>query len=262
MTLTQLSISLAGSAILALGAFAPAYAEPVKNVVIVHGALADGSGWRKVHNLLTAKGYNVTIVQPPMTTLADDVQAAKRILDLQEGPSILVGHSYGGMVITEAGNADNVAGLVYIAAFQPDEGESLLQLAERTPPATTGIKATEDGFLYLDPAVYAEDFAADVPKAEAKFMAASQVFPSKVAFEAKIEKAAWKTKKSWALIATDDRAIHPDLMRTMAKRAGSTSVEVKGSHAVFMSQPDAVVRLIEKAVRDLPKMTGQLPQRQ
>jgi pimeloyl-ACP methyl ester carboxylesterase len=251
MTLTQLSISFASSALLALATFTPAYAAPIKNVVIVHGSLADGSGWRKVHNLLTAKGYNVKIVQAPMTTLQEDVNATTRMLDLQDGPSILVGHSYGGMVITEAGNADNVAGLVYIAAFQPDEGENLLQLAERTPPATTGIKATEDGFLYLDPAVYAADFAADVPKAEAKFMANSQVFPAKAAFEAKIKNAAWKSKKSWALIAKDDRAIHPDLMRTMAKRAGSNSVEVKGSHAVFMSQPDAVVRLIEKAANDL-----------
>jgi pimeloyl-ACP methyl ester carboxylesterase len=244
------SLSLAGSMLLALAAGVPAHAaDPVRNVVIVHGALADGSGWRKVHDLLVAKGYNVTVVQPPMTTLEADVAAAKRILDLQDGPSVLVGHSYGGMIITEAGNADNVASLVYIAAFQPDAGENLLDLAGRTPPATTGIKATEDGFLYLDPKVYAADFSADVPAAEAKFMANSQVFPSKVAFETKIKQPAWKGRKSWALIATEDRAIHPDLMRFMAKRAGSTPVEVKGSHAVFMSQPEAVAALIEKAAK-------------
>ncbi|WP_088347527.1 MULTISPECIES: alpha/beta hydrolase [Rhodomicrobium] len=236
------------SAALASGPAANA-AEPVKNIVIVHGALADGSGWRKVHDLLAAKSYNVTVVQPPMTTLEDDVKATHRILDLQNGPSILVGHSYGGMIITEAGNAKTVAGLVYIAAFQPDAGETLLDLAGKTPAATTGIKATEDGFLYLDPKVYAADFAADVPAAEARFMANSQVFPSKAAFETKIKQPAWKSKKSWALIAADDRAIHPDLMRMMAKRAGSTSVEVKASHAVFLSQPDAVADLIDKAAR-------------
>ncbi|MEI2298423.1 alpha/beta fold hydrolase [Ensifer sp. MJa1] len=224
-----------------------ALADPVKNVVIVHGALADGSGWRQVFDLLTAKGFNVTIVQPPMTSLGDDVAATKRILDLQDGPSVLVGHSYGGMVVTEAGTADNVAGLVYVAAFQPDQGETLLDLAARTPPATKGIAATKDEYLYLDPKVYAADFAADVPEGEARFMAHSQVFPAKAAFETKITAPAWKDKKSWALIATDDRAIHPDLMRTMAKRAGSEPVEVKASHAVFMSQPTAVADLIEKA---------------
>lgn len=248
MALSQLSLSLAGTVLFALAAVVPARAaDPVKNVVIVHGALADGSGWRKVHDLLIAKGFNVTIVQPPMTTLEADVTAARRILDLQDGPSVLVGHSYGGMIITEAGNAENVASLVYISAFQPDAGETLLDLAGQTPPATTGIKATADGFLYLDPAVYAADFAADVPAAEAKFMASSQVFPSKVAFDTKIKQPAWKTKKSWALIATDDRAINPELMRMMANRAGSSTVEVEGSHAVFMSQPQAVADLIEKA---------------
>nr|WP_184258567.1 alpha/beta hydrolase [Rhodopseudomonas rhenobacensis] len=232
----------------ALAAAVPARAaEPVKNVVIVHGALADGSGWRKVHDLLIAKGLNVSIVQPPMTTLEADVSAAKRMLDLQDGPSVLVGHSYGGMIITEAGNADNVASLVYVAAFQPDAGENLLELAGRTPAATTGIKPTSDEFLYLDPKVYAADFAADLPAADARFMANSQVLPSKVAFETRIKQPAWKTKKSWALIATADRAINPDLMRTMAKRAASTTVEVKSSHAVFMSQPQAVADLIEKA---------------
>lgn len=253
MPRTRLSLlfALASSMLIAPAAVAPANAAQIKNVVIVHGALADGSGWRGVYDRLTARGYKVTIVQQPMTSLQDDVEATKRVLDLQDGPSILIGHSYGGMVITEAGNADNVAGLVYIAAFQPDAGETLLRLASTIPATTTGIKATADGFLYLDPQVYAEDFAADLPPADARFMAQSQVFPAKASFDTKIKQAAWKTKKSWALIAADDRAIHPDLLRTMAKRAGSESVEVKASHAVFMSQPAAVADLIERASKAL-----------
>jgi pimeloyl-ACP methyl ester carboxylesterase len=241
-----------GATLLTLPAAAPAVAgTPIRNIVVVHGALADGSGWRKVYDLLGAKGYNVTIVQPPMTTLSDDVIATKRILDLQDGPSILVGHSYGGMVVTQAGNADNVAGLVYVAAFQPDAGENLLDLAGRIPAATTGITATSDGFLYLDPKVYAADFAADLPVADAMFMAHSQVFPSKASFEARIAKAAWRTKRSWALIATEDRAINPQLMRMMAKRAGSETIEVKASHAVFLSKPDSVADLIDGAAKAL-----------
>lgn len=168
-----------------------ALAEPVKNVVIVHGALADGSSWRKVFDLLTTKGFTVTVVQPPMTSLGDDVAATKRILDLQDGPSVLVGHSYGGMIVTEAGTSENVAGLVYVAAFQPDAGETLLDLAARKPAATKGIAATDDGYLYLDPEVFAADFAADVPEVEARFMAHSQVFPAKSAFETKITAPAW-----------------------------------------------------------------------
>lgn len=250
---TQISLLLASTMLLASAFIVPARAAQIKNVVIVHGALADGSGWRQVFDLLTAKGYKVTIVQPPMTSLQADVEATKRILDLQDGPSILVGHSYGGMIITEAGSADKVAGLVYIAAFQPDAGETLLDLASKIAPASKGITATSDDFLYLDPKVFAADFAADVPKADAEFMAHSQVFPAKAAFETKIKQPAWKTKKSWALIATDDRAINPDLMRFMAKRAGSKPVEVKASHAVFMSQPAAVANLIEEAANSLTK---------
>lgn len=252
MGLTQISLSFAGGLLLALAAAMPARAStPVKNVVIVHGALADGSGWRQVHDKLVARGYRVTIVQPPMTTLKEDVAHTRRILDLQDGPSVLVGHSYGGMIVTEAGNADNVAGLVYIAAFQPDAGENLFDLAGKIPAATTGIMATPDEFLYLDPQVFAADFAADIPAADAEFMARSQVFPSKASFGAKIEVPAWKTKRSWALVATDDRAMHPDLMREMAKRARSETIEVKASHAVFMSQPEAVVGLIDEAAKAL-----------
>ncbi|WP_407666841.1 alpha/beta hydrolase [Microvirga roseola] len=253
MRLTQLFLSLASGIICALTAAMPADAAPIKNIVIVHGALADGSGWRKVHDLLKHKGYKVSIVQPPMTSLQDDVNATHRILNLQDGPAILVGHSYGGMVVTEAGNSDNVAGIVYVAAFQPDESESLLDLASKIPAATKSITATPDDFLYLDPKAYTADFAADVPAADAEFMANSQVFPARAAFETKITQPAWKNKRSWSLVATDDRAIHPDLMRMMAQRAGSTTVEVKASHAVFMSQPDAVSRLIENAAKTLSK---------
>ena len=247
MTLTQTTLLAGGVLAMGLTGAAAVQAEPIRNVVIAHGALADGSGWRKVHDLLTAKGFVVTVVQPPMTSLEDDVRATRRILDMQDGPSILVGHSYGAMIVTEAGRADNVAGIVYVAAFQPDEGESLLDLAGRMPAATTGITATPDGFLYLDPNVFAADFAGDLPKEEAEFMARSQVFPAAAAFETPVGEPAWKTKPSWALIATEDRAINPDLMRTMAERAGSTVVEVAASHAVFASQPEAGASLIEDA---------------
>lgn len=264
----RLSIVLAACLLLSLAATLPAQSAatgsaatgvatngtaPVRNVVIVHGALVDGSGWRKVHDLLAAKGFRVTVVQPPMTSLQEDVAAARRILDLQDGASLLVGHSYGGMVVTEAGNADSVAGVVYVAAFQPDSGESLIELAGRIPAATNGIAETADGFLYLDPKVFAADFAADVPAADAEFMARSQVLAAKAAFETRIEEAAWKTKRSWALIPTQDRAIHPDLMRMMAQRAGSTTLEVPASHAVFLSRPEAVAGLIEQACETLSR---------
>lgn len=251
MGLTLNAAFLCGAALLALVDVVPAKADPIRNVVIVHGALVDGSGWRSVYDRLTDRGYRVTVVQPPMTTLADDVAATHRVLALQDGPSVLVGHSYGGMIITEAGTTNDVAGLVYIAAFQPDAGETLADLAGEIPPATTGIKATSDGFLYLDPAVFADDFAADVPRADAQFLGHSQVFPAQVTFETKITVPAWKTKPSWALIPTNDRAIHPDLMRRMAGRAGSTTKETEASHAVFISQPEAVASLIENAARTL-----------
>ncbi|MBB6484434.1 alpha/beta fold hydrolase [Rhizobium lusitanum] len=231
-------------------AFAAQAAE-VKNIVIVHGALADGSGWRKTADILEKDGFNVTVVQEPISSLADDVAATKRVLDLQTGPSLLVGHSYGGMVITEAGSRPDVAGLVYVAAFQPDRGESLISLASSKPAGSMNIRETKDGqYLYLDPATFAADFAADLPKDEAAFLAKSQVFASKAAFTAKIENPAWKTKKSWAVVASDDRSINPELERSMAKRAGSDVTEIKGSHAVFASQPEKVAAVIEKAAKD------------
>lgn len=251
MGLTLNAVSIAGAALLTLAAVVPAKADPIRNIVIVHGALVDGSGWRSVYDRLTERGYAVTIVQPPMTTLGDDVAATHRVLELQDGPSVLVGHSYGGMIITEAGASEDVAGLVYIAAFQPDAGETLAGLAGEMPPETTGIKATSDGFLYLDPAVFADDFAADLPRADAEFLGRSQVFPATVTFETKITSPAWRMKPSWALIPTNDRAIHPELMRRMAERAGSVKEEIEASHAVYISQPDVVASLIESAAKAL-----------
>jgi pimeloyl-ACP methyl ester carboxylesterase len=234
-------------------AFAAQSAE-VRNIVIVHGALADGSGWRKTTEILEKRGYNVTIVQEPITSLADDVAATKRVLDLQNGPALLVGHSYGGMVITEAGNAPDVAGLVYVAAFQPDKGDSLLSLASSKPAGGKDIRQTKDGkYFYLDPAAFAADFAADLPKDEAAFLAKSQVFAAKAAFSAKVGEPAWRTKKSWTIVATEDRAINPDLERDMARRAGSVVTEIAASHAVFASQPEKVADVIEKAAKEAGK---------
>jgi pimeloyl-ACP methyl ester carboxylesterase len=230
-------------------AVTPAQAEPIKNVVIVHGAFADGSGFRRVVDILSKDGYTVTVVQEPLTSLADDIAATKRVLDLQQGPTLLVGHSYGGMVITEAGNAPNVVGLVYIAAFIPDQGQSALDLLSQAPAANKDMRATKDGFLYIDPAAFPTDFAADVPAAEANFMAHSQMMLAKAAASAPVTTAAWHQKKSWALVATRDRNINPDLERSMAKRAGSETIEVPASHAVYVSKPKDVARLIERAAK-------------
>lgn len=247
--LSVVALGLAASTM----AFAAQAAE-IKNIVIVHGALADGSGWRKTTEILEKHGFKVSIVQEPITSLADDVAATNRVLDLQSGPSLLVGHSYGGMVITEAGNRPDVAGLVYVAAFQPDKGESLIGLASSKPAGSMNIRETKDGqYLYLDPATFAADFAADLPKDEADFLAKSQVFASKAAFTAKISDPAWRVKKSWSIVATEDRSINPELERDLAKRAGSDVTEIKSSHAVFASQPEKVAAVIEKAARDAGK---------
>ncbi|MFK8251126.1 alpha/beta fold hydrolase [Ancylobacter terrae] len=227
-----------------------AFAEGIKNIVIVHGAFADGSGWRKVSDILSAEGYSVSIVQEPETSLADDVAATRRVLALQNGPAVLVGHSYGGMVITEAGRDDKVAALVYVAAFQPDRGETLAALGARKPvPGADpqAIRATPDGYLYLDPKVFPGAFAADLPKAEADFLARSQVFVAKGAFTNAVREPAWKAKPSWAIVATQDRSINPDLEREMAKRARSRVREVESSHAVYLSRPEAVAEVIAEA---------------
>lgn len=232
-------------------AFAAQAAE-IKNIVIVHGALADGSGWRQAAEILEKRGYAVTIVQQPITSLADDVAATNRVLDLQDGPTLLVGHSYGGIVITEAGNRADVAGLVYVAGFQPDRGESLLSLATSKPSGGMNIRETKDGkFLYLEPSAFAADFAADLPKDEAAFLAKSQVFAAKEAFSTKVGDPAWRAKKSWSIVATEDRSINPDLERDMAKRANSAVTEIKASHAVFASQAEMVADVIEKAAKQL-----------
>jgi len=241
-------------AALALGAAGAASAEPVKNIVLVHGAFADGSGWRAVADILEHDGYSVSVVQEPETSLADDAAATKRVIERVDAPLILVGHSYGGAVITEAGNEPPVRGLVYIAAFQPDTGETLGGLLKQKPPAANSSVPAGEGYVIVDPKAFHADFAADLPGREANFMAISQVPVSASAFGAPITNAAWRNKRSWYAVATDDRMINPDLERFMAKRAGSTTIEVKGSHAIYMSQPAIVAKLIEDAARDANSM--------
>jgi pimeloyl-ACP methyl ester carboxylesterase len=221
----------------------------VKNAVLVHGGFVDGSGWAGVYNALKRDGYRVTIVQNPTISLADDVAATKRAIAELNGPVILVAHSYGGVVITEAGNDPNVAGLVYIAAFAPDKGESVSALIKNPPPGAPvpPILPPRDGYLFLDRAKFAASFAADVTADVAAFMADSQVPWGVEALDGAVSEPAWKTKPSWYLVATDDKMIPPDAQRAMSRRAGATVVEVKGSHSVYVSQPEAVASLIEKA---------------
>jgi len=226
-------------------------AAPVKNIVLVHGAFVDGSGWDPVARILNKAGYKVSIVQEPQTSLADDVAATRRVLALQSGKSLLVGHSYAGMIISDAGNAPSVAGLVYIAAFQPEQGESLLSLAKKYPPAAQSITETPDHFLYIKPENFHADFAADLPVKETNLLAQSQVMTAVAAFAAPAGVPAWKTKPSWAVVATQDRAINPELERFMAKRAHSTVTELKGNHAIYASQPEKIAAVIEKAAESL-----------
>ncbi len=221
----------------------------IKNVVLVHGAFADGSGWQAVTDRLTKDGFKVSIVQEPQTSLQDDIDATKRVLDQQDGPVVLVGHSYGGLVITDAGNDPKVKSLVYAAAFMPEAGDSLLSLVKTMPLPSEDIKATKDGYLYLDPAKFAQDFAADLPKKTAAFMAVSQVLPSQKAFSAPTTKAAWHDKPAFAIVSTKDKAINPQLERWMYKRGGAHVTEVNSSHAVYISNPRIVVDVIEKAAR-------------
>jgi pimeloyl-ACP methyl ester carboxylesterase len=222
--------------------------EP-KTVVLVHGGFVDGSGWEGVYNILRKDGYNVAIVQNPTISLADDVAATRRIIAAQDGPVILVGHSYGGVVITEAGNDPKVAGLVYIAAFAPDKGESVSSLIKDPPPGAPvpPILPPQDGYLFLDRSKFAASFAADVEPEKAAFMADSQVPWGVEALGGTISEPAWKAKPSWYLITTDDKMIPPPAQHFMSGRAGSTVVEAAGSHAIYVSQPDAVAAIIEKA---------------
>jgi pimeloyl-ACP methyl ester carboxylesterase len=221
------------------------------NVVLVHGGFVDGSGWQGVYEALKKDGYAVTVVQNPTFSLADDVAVTRRALATQTGRVILVGHSYGGVVITEAGNDPKVAGLVYVAAFAPDKGESVSSLIKDPLPGAPvpPILPPQDGYLFLEKAGFHASFAADLSPEAAAFMADSQVPWGVEALGGTITEPAWKTKPSWYLVATEDRMIPPDAQRAMSKRAGSTVVEVKGSHAVYMSQPEAVASLIEKAAR-------------
>jgi pimeloyl-ACP methyl ester carboxylesterase len=227
----------------------------VKEVVLVHGGFVDGSGWEEVHRILKKDGYNVSIVQNPTISLADDVAVTKRVLATHSGPVILVGHSYGGAVITEAGNDPKVAGLVYITAFALDNGESVSSLIKDPPPGAPvpPILPPVDGFLFLDKAKFPSSFAADVEAEKASFMANSQVPWGVEALSGTVSKAAWRTKPSWYLIATDDKMIPPPAQHFMSKRAGAAVVEVAGSHAIYVSQPNAVAKLIKTAAEGVTK---------
>src|SRR5262245_30661433 len=219
------------------------------SIVLVHGGFVDGSGWDQVYGLLKKDGYKVSVVQNPTSSLADDVTATKRVLAAETRPVVLVGHSYGGVVITEAGNDPRVAGLVYIAAFAPDKGESVASLIKDPAPGAPvpPILPPQDGFLFLDKAKFAASFAADVEAEKAAFMADSQVPWGIGALEGAVGEPAWKKKPSWYLVATDDKMIPPAAQRLMSKRAGSTVVENSGSHAIYVSRPENVASIIKKA---------------
>jgi pimeloyl-ACP methyl ester carboxylesterase len=246
-------IAMLGAALFCASASA-ADAAPVKHIVLVHGAWVDGSGWKPVYEILTRDGYDVTMVQEPLTSLEDDVAATKRILDLQNGPCILVAHSYGGSVITEAGIHPNVVGLVYVAAHAPDIGEDEGDLGQRMPSIVQkqagAIKKTTDGFTFLDPVDFPEDFAADLPREQAEFESRSQIPTAAEVFSTPMTAAAWKAKPSWAIVAAKDRIINPDLERMYYARAHSHTIELRGaSHSVYQSRPKEVAALIEQAAQ-------------
>ena len=225
--------------------------ESTMTIVLVHGGFVDGSGWENVYQILKKDGYDVAIVQHPTISLADDVAATKRVIHAQNGPVILVGHSYGGVVITEAGNDPQVTGLVYVAAFAPDKGESVSTLIKDPPPGAPvpPILPPQNGYLLLDKSKFPASFAGDVEEEKAAFMADSQVPWGVEALSGAISEPAWKSKPSWYLVATDDRMIPPPAQRLMSKRAGSKVVEVAGSHAIYISQPNAVAALIKEAAK-------------
>jgi pimeloyl-ACP methyl ester carboxylesterase len=245
LTLSIISISMLFSVLLSFKS--NAQTTKVKNVLLVHGAFADGSGWLAVAKLLEKDGYTVSILQEPETSYAEDLKYAKAALDAMDGPVVIVGHSYGGAIITEAGNHPKVVALVYIAAFAPDEGESCASIEDALPQASKAFRADSDNNLWIDQKLFAADFAADLPPAVSKFMAISQVPISTEAFTHKITNPAWKTKPSWYMVATQDRSINPNQERMMAKRAHAKTVEVTSSHVAYMSHPKESVKLIEEA---------------
>ena len=260
-TIRLIILAFAASATLPLPAIAKSgeSAKPtvavgaVKNVVLVHGAFADGSGWRPVYQNLIARGYSVTIVQNPLTSLADDVAATRRALDRQDGPAILVGHSWGGTVITEAGVHPKVRGLVYVSALSPDAGETTAQqYAGYTTPPEFVIETSADGYGILKAGTFAAGFAADASKADAAFLEASQVPVNMAAFGVKLQHSAWRQKPSWAVIATQDKAFDQRMLQDMAKRIGAKVTNVPASHAVFFTQPKVVADVIDEAARKSP----------
>ncbi len=250
--MTTLTTLLASAATLAAALVPAARAETsgeIKNVVLVHGGFVDGSGWRGLYEILKRDGYNVTIVQNPTTALAADVAATRSAIAAQDGPVVLVGHSYGGVVISEAGTDPKVERLVYIAAFAPDAGESVQSLIANPAPGAPvpPILPPQDGFLFLDREKFAASFAADVDAATAGFMADSQVPWGVEALTGAVTEPAWRTKPSWYLVAADDRMIPPDAQRMMANRADATVAETPGSHAIYVSNPTAVAAVVERA---------------
>jgi len=233
-------------------AFGSASAAPINNIVLVHGQFADASGWKPVYDILTKDGYNVTMVQEPLTSLSEDVAATVRVLARQPGQSILVAHSYGGAVITQAGTDSHVAGLVYIAAHAPDEGESTASNKNKIPGKIRTV-TTPDGFVFVDPAHFHEDFAADLPADQAEFMARSQIPAAAIVNTTLITNPAWRVKPSWYMVAKQDRAINPDLERMYAARAHSHTVEVDGAHTIYISKASEVAAMIEDAAKSLGK---------
>jgi pimeloyl-ACP methyl ester carboxylesterase len=219
----------------------------IKNVVLVHGAFADGSGWKAVADTLKKDGYKVSVAQPPETSYADDQMYTTAAIDAMGGPVVLVGHSYGGSIITEAGNHPNVAALVYIAAFALDEGESCASIEQALPQASKAFQSDSNGLWWIDKAHFAADFAADIPRDEAEFMAISQVPISTDSFTHQVTNPAWRHKPSWYMVASEDRSINPDQERMMAKRAKAKTIEVNSSHVAYMSHPNETAELIKEA---------------